>query len=244
MERISRAARSDASGRRAAFVERSRQRRIKQMRKRGLGPPQKPVMIVRPEGNGVPPVMRTKLKYVWRTSTAAIPLQSNVFRLNSLYDPDYTGVGAQPRYFDQLIALYGAYVVTGCKARVTYCGFGAATHPPLSCAISMSNVNDRGSIAAYLLGELPNSKKALSPVGAPPVVLSMYKSTAELYGVPKVAVLSDDKFWGTSGTNPTNVTWLTCNWQPADESTSMGASVQVEFTMYVTFKQRTTIAQS
>lgn len=35
------------------------------------------------------------------------------FRLNSLFDPDYSGSGHQPRGFDQLSAIYDKYVVRG-----------------------------------------------------------------------------------------------------------------------------------
>lgn len=41
------------------------------------------------------------------------------FRTNSLFDPDHTGVGHQPMYFDQMAALYKEYVVTGAKIIVT-----------------------------------------------------------------------------------------------------------------------------
>jgi len=37
------------------------------------------------------------------------------FKANGLYDPNYTGVGHQPRGFDQLMALYDHFVVIGAK---------------------------------------------------------------------------------------------------------------------------------
>ncbi len=42
---------------------------------------------------------------------AAGALGSQVFRANSLYDPDYTGTGHQPLGFDQWAAFYRTYVV-------------------------------------------------------------------------------------------------------------------------------------
>lgn len=41
------------------------------------------------------------------------------FTANGLYDPNITGVGHQPRGFDQLTPLYDHYVVIGCKLTVT-----------------------------------------------------------------------------------------------------------------------------
>jgi len=41
-----------------------------------------------------------------------------VFSSNGCYDPDITGVGHQPRGFDQIMQLYDHYVVTYCTAKV------------------------------------------------------------------------------------------------------------------------------
>lgn len=42
------------------------------------------------------------------------------YRVNSLFDPDYTGVGGQPMYRDQMAELYNNYVVDGSRIRVTF----------------------------------------------------------------------------------------------------------------------------
>jgi len=44
-------------------------------------------------------------------------IASHRYRCNSLFDPDETGIGHQPRGFDQWAALYNKYVVT--KAKIT-----------------------------------------------------------------------------------------------------------------------------
>lgn len=43
---------------------------------------------------------------------------SHVFRASDLYDPDFSGVGHQPRGFDELIALYDHFVVIGSQISV------------------------------------------------------------------------------------------------------------------------------
>lgn len=63
---------------------------------------------------GIPKAMTVKLFYhqVNSLDPAAGLSARQVFRMNGCYDPDLTGGGHQPLYFDQLMAMYtNAYVV-------------------------------------------------------------------------------------------------------------------------------------
>lgn len=67
---------------------------------------------------GFPERIGTKLRYVenlYLTSNT-----SNTFRLNSLFDPNLTGVGHQPMYHDQFSLIYGKYRVKGAKITVKF----------------------------------------------------------------------------------------------------------------------------
>lgn len=44
----------------------------------------------------------------------------SVFRANSIYDPDYSGVGSQPYGYDQMAALYGKYDVLSSTINVIW----------------------------------------------------------------------------------------------------------------------------
>lgn len=48
------------------------------------------------------------------SSTSGL-LDSQLFRMNSIFDPDYSGVGGQPLAHDQWAQFYGTYKVIGCK---------------------------------------------------------------------------------------------------------------------------------
>lgn len=52
------------------------------------------------------------------TGAAGVYGTEQVYRLNSLYDPDFTGAGHQPYGYDQMIALYTKYLVSGVKVEV------------------------------------------------------------------------------------------------------------------------------
>lgn len=66
---------------------------------------------------GLPRALVTKLRYVGDISMDAGigSYASHTFRLNGPWDPDLTGVGHQPMYWDQLSALYEEHCVIGAK---------------------------------------------------------------------------------------------------------------------------------
>lgn len=80
------------------------------------------VTVPRSPGMAAFPVaLRTKLRYFFtfnNGTAAALAYGEYAFRSNSLYDPDYTGVGSQPAGFAALATLYGKYRVL--SADVTY----------------------------------------------------------------------------------------------------------------------------
>jgi len=76
---------------------------------------------------GFPDKLVTTLRYVdtFRLTGGAGTPGANTFRFNSLFDPDLTGVGHQPMYYDQLCgaagsAPYSRYRVLGAKITVKY----------------------------------------------------------------------------------------------------------------------------
>jgi len=71
---------------------------------------------------GFPDRLQTKLRYcdvVTLTPTTG-GRSSWAFRMNSLFDPDFTSTGHQPMWFDQLAAVYKAYRVTGAVLKATF----------------------------------------------------------------------------------------------------------------------------
>ena len=67
----------------------------------------------------------------------------NTFRLNSLFDPDYTQTGHQPQWYDQYTAIYGQYRVLGAKIRATFVpqvnATGETLSGPLMVGVTTSN---------------------------------------------------------------------------------------------------------
>lgn len=62
---------------------------------------------------------------------------THVYRASDLYDPDFTGVGGQPRGFDQLMLLYDHFTVIGSKITVKFSAMQAAA--PVYFAINLKD---------------------------------------------------------------------------------------------------------
>lgn len=95
---------------------------------------------------GFPRQFKTLIRY---NDTITIQSSSgnaggNIFRLNSVYDPDYTGAGHQPLYLDQFAAVYGRYVVTGADIKADFSPLtddtDITTSGPWTVGLSMNNL--------------------------------------------------------------------------------------------------------
>lgn len=100
-------------------------------------------MSKRMEG-GFPIEKRVTLRYMAeQTLSAGATIQDHIYRLGSVYDPDYTGTGAQPMLFDQWAAIYSKYTVLSTHVTVqpTYAS-GSTVNPSfLGVTISTSSTS-------------------------------------------------------------------------------------------------------
>lgn len=126
------------------------------------------------------------------------------FRLNSIYDPDITGVGGQPMHYTELAATYGRYKVTAADVSVTYINWapqsafvGFVWHPspstPLSSITQTQQVLLEGSnsMSAFLSPHSAN--------GGPyeQVTLKKHLDLTRVQGC-----VLDDVYEGDFGANP------------------------------------------
>lgn len=104
----------------------------------------------------------------------------NIFRMNSLYDPDFTNLGHQPLYFDQIAVVYQKFTVLSAKLTVTFTPLGhdidASVVGPYAIGIVGSNTNSFGTTA----GALQEANK------------SVYTTLARDDGGPSVKTLTID----------------------------------------------------
>lgn len=87
------------------------------------------------------------------------PFAGHTFRANSLYDPDYTGVGHQPYGVDQWSSFFNQYYVYKSSIR---CQFASAQPGGIQCIAALERVTDPDtSTDLNTVSERPGSKSTI-----------------------------------------------------------------------------------
>lgn len=122
---------------------------------------------------------------------------AHVFSANGLFDPDITGVGHQPRGYDQWMSLYTRYVVTKAKITVQAANDGNAN----SSALFGVNVTTDPNTSLDVRDHTECRICSFAPLSkdAPRTVTQTFDLQAWKKGVK---IMSDDVISGTQGTNP------------------------------------------
>lgn len=92
-------------------------------------------------GKGLPKRICLTHKYC-ETKNLTIPastVANYVIQANGMYDPDITGTGHQPMYFDQIAALYQEYTVIGAKITIDIVCKEVLTSPLFIAAVIQDN---------------------------------------------------------------------------------------------------------
>jgi len=124
---------------------------------------------------------------------------TNVFRLNSLYDPDLTGTGHQPYQYDQMTAIYSKYLVKHAFIDLTF------TDPTADglwvgwCIQPDSDGESPTTLQLYDIMERPNWKAIpLNNTGAQAVTARLSIPMHELFGVSKAQYVNETGSYAAS----------------------------------------------
>jgi hypothetical protein len=171
------------------------------------------------------------MTYAFQTSVTctAGSFASQVFVGNGLYDPDSTGVGAQPLGFDQWMAIYTRYRVIASAIRVNFATPDITTNDQgvITVAVTpnviVSNFTNIGAATAQPYSKMKLQNGLSGGLGQLGPLTSMME-TDLIMGVTKNAVLADDTLAGSNTSNPTNPWHWHCNVVPVD----LGATTTVQ----------------
>lgn len=113
-----------------------------------------------------PDRMSVKLLYsdVKTLALGAGGSSQTVFRLNSIFDPDFTGVGHQPRGHDELALMYRRYYVTGCKYEIVPYWAGQSSEPVVKWSAFLTQ-NSGTTIISANNYDMEESCLRIAPVG-------------------------------------------------------------------------------
>lgn len=191
---------------------------------------------------GMPDSFETILEYtdVVKISSVSAGSAGYIFRGNSLYDPDYTSTGHQPRYFDQNMTIYTRYHVV--SAQVTLYALGETalflvmvpTTDPLTFTTGVAEQ-----------AELPRAR--VIAVGGSYVMPS--KAVTALYTTQGVLGLSsvqvqDLSYSGDVSSNPSSLWYINLSVFGPIGSTSVSAHVHVHISYKCVFFDRLTVTSS
>jgi hypothetical protein len=144
---------------------------------------------------------KVKMRYhetIYYTLSGAVS-DDSIFNLNSIFDPNRSGVGHQPQGYDQWSAFYGRYRVDACKVTTRIIGSNGD-----GLYITILGTNSTTAMADPIAAiESPLSTTGVYSPGGPTITLSRHFDLAILNGVTKSVYKNDDRYQAIMGANPT-----------------------------------------
>jgi len=181
---------------------------------------------LRDGSNGFPAVQRVILTFESQiTLNPGAAVAQYTYRGNSLFDPDYTGTGGQPRYFDTYSTVYGKYRVLGSRIMVDIINGS----PTAACSMAVLPWTDPITFTSWArVSELPQARVSrMVPIASRITQrLTHATSTSAVCGLRNRQVMDED--WAaTVGSNPLQIWYWNVCVASVDTSTSVAASIRV-----------------
>lgn len=173
--------------------------------------------------------LQNTLKYyeLIETTTSALGFVAHAFSANGMYDPNITGVGHQPMYFDSLTPIYNHYHVLRSKIKVTPDRTASADNGVQYCIVGDDDAAPNANVM-YILAERTGSivwtadpSQGLMPSR------TKYYDAKQIFGGN---IVDNDTLKGSDTSNPTEGHFFIVGIEgPA--STAMRFLVEIEYTV-------------
>lgn len=153
------------------------------------------------------PHMYLTLRYTETFNNTLLTLvaSSQVFNLNSPFDPNRTGGGHQPYGYDQITLMYNRYRVLSCKWSIVVgstTGTFHATVVPTNGLLPVAITNAATFEAA---SEVPHAKTRVLSINAPAVTFRGSMPLNVLNGCLREEYLADDRFEAITTASPAEI---------------------------------------
>lgn len=194
-------------------------------------------------GLGFPKMAKMTHKYVESVALTSSLGVISLYRwsTNGLYDPNQSGTGHQPMYFDQMAALYDHFCVIGSKVKITAVNVTGTSDPAFQIGVY---VNDDTSGAITSMNELVEQntgKFRTAPAGNNNTLYLTESWSARKYFNKNP--LANTELQGTSAINPTEQSFFNIALQ-ANASSTVTVTFTVETTYIAVWKEIKEVAQS
>lgn len=162
-----------------------------------------------------------------------------IFRMASLFDPNLTGVGHQPARFDQYMAMYEHFVVTGSSIKVSFQNLQSAGGGATVVGLTISDSNTPSSLDCRPYIENGQTVHTLLPPrteGDSCQQLAVYTDLAKQHGITRTMLLTDNQYKGTATADPSEGVYAHVWAQDVGTGDPAAVNMFVEITYYVVFQ--------
>lgn len=171
-------------------------------------------------------------------TAAAGAIGNQNFALNGCYDPDVTGTGHQPLWWDQISPFFKWYTVHSCEATFMLIDNAASSAAAqIEIAVCPALNANPSTYDPSVVGEQNGGYWQLCNTSSGSGVLSnsfrVKYDIADLWGVSRETLCVGSFYGGSTSSNPTSVQYLNVCWRAVDQSTTLSTVY-----MYVELKYR------
>lgn len=194
-------------------------------------------------GVGFPKKLTATLKYHEQIYLPSLTGSYSVmnFCLNGLFDPNLSGVGHQPLYFDQYMAIYNHYTVIGAKVKVTLFQSTTSASVPFKSVLYENPDTTLSITDMSTLAEQSKSSSSVLINGTTPRYMTHKWSAKKTFGG---SVMGNDELRGDAGANPVEQSVCAIITRPVDYVADTGAlygMVDIEYiTVFTELRDMTT----
>lgn len=148
------------------------------------------------------------------------------FRCNGMFDPNATGTGSQPTFFDNCAAIYDHFTVVKSTIVISVANNGSFSSPHEVCLYIDDDTSPVATIQQAMLQPGAVAKLLPSPGIQGPILLSKTWSARAFFGGDPLA---NDNLQGTSSADPTEQSLYTITAAATNGATQ---SITVQATIY------------
>lgn len=206
---------------------------------------ERPIAVL---GRGFPKKMLITHKYTQTNvlSNTAGAINYQTFSANGMYDPDYSGVGHQPLYFDEMSNVYNHYCVIGSKITVRAAGTTSSgtgsNFTPVLIALQIHSAATPSQTSPIVLSEQNQAiVRLMGPSQGNAMVLTKKWSAKKFFGK---SVLANDELKGTPSANPVEQSYFTVSTRPVDAVSTTSITLYVTIQYIAVWKELKTATPS